>query len=71
MSRTTEETPHEATADEGSVTPAMLKQLESRLMERIMSQLASQGDPKGEAGPSTQVTGGKPVAGGRGNDIPW
>ena len=31
----------------GTVTPAMLEQLESRLVEKIVAQLAAQGDPKG------------------------
>ena len=32
----------------GTVTPAMLEQLESRLVEKIVAQLAAQGDPKGQ-----------------------
>ena len=31
----------------GTVTPAMLEQLESRLVEKIVAQLAAQGTPRG------------------------
>ena len=51
-------TPGEGAA--GAVTPAMLEQLEGRLVERIMAQLASQGDPKGVADTRAPAKEGEP-----------
>ena len=46
----------------GTVTPAMLEQLESRLVEKIVVQLAAQGDPKGATDTSASAKKGEPGA---------
>ena len=46
----------------GAVTPAMLEQLESRLVEKIVAQLAAQGNPKGAADTSASAKEGEPGA---------
>ena len=49
----------------GAVTPAMLEQLESRLVEKIVAQLAAQGNPKGAADTSASAKEGEPGAAAR------
>ena len=49
----------------GTVTPAMLEQLESRLVEKIVAQLAAQGTPKGATDTSTSAKEGEPGAAAR------
>ena len=49
----------------GTVTPAMLEQLESRLVEKIVAQLAAQGDPKGATDTSALAKKDEPGAAAR------
>ena len=46
----------------GMVPQAMLEQLESQLLEKIMASLAVQGDPEGPLGASAQTEEGELVA---------
>ena len=50
---------------QAQVTLAMLEQLESRLVEKIVAQLAAQGDPKGATDTSASAKEGEPGAAAR------
>ena len=49
----------------GTVIPATLEQLESRLVEKTVAQLAAQGDPKGATDTSALAKEGEPGAAAR------